>query len=126
VELVLPLLLVGLMYVALIRPQQKRAKAQAELRNSIEVGDEIVTSGGMYGIVSALDDDDCWLEVADGIDIRFARGAVLRVSRRAGDLHAANDDDGAVSEEPVAPTLPSPAAGDPAAGDSVDGDKDSK
>jgi len=66
------------LYFVLIRPQQRRAKAQQVLQRAVEVGDEILTTSGLYGIVTAMDDDDLWLEITEGVEIRMARGAVLR------------------------------------------------
>ena len=76
-----PLLLLGLIfYVILIRPQQRRAKAQQALLRSIEVGDEVVTGGGMFGHVVAIDDDEgiVTLEIADGVEIQILRGGIGR------------------------------------------------
>ena len=75
--LFLPLMF-ALLYFVLIRPQQRRARAQQVLQRAVEVGDEVLTTSGLYGIVTAMDDDDLWLEVAEGVEIRMARGAVLR------------------------------------------------
>jgi preprotein translocase subunit YajC len=84
-EIVILLPMFAVMYFLLIRPQQKKLKQQREMQAAVAVGDEVVTSGGMFGIVTAMDDADIWLEVSEGVDIRFARGAILRVSRRAAD-----------------------------------------
>ena len=72
-----PLMLVA-MYFLLIRPQQKRAKAQRELTRSIEEGDEVMTTSGIYGFVTAIEGDVVWLEIAEGIDVRIARAAVSK------------------------------------------------
>jgi len=76
------LLFIGFMvvifYMVLIRPQRRRQHAQRQLIDSLDVGDEVVTLGGMYGTIRALDDESVTLEVAPGVDIRFARGAIAR------------------------------------------------
>lgn len=76
------LLFIGFMvvifYMVLIRPQRRRQQAQRQLIQSLDVGDEVVTLGGMYGTIRALDEESVTLEVAPGVDIRFARGAVAR------------------------------------------------
>ena len=72
----LPLLLMGgVFYFLLIRPQQRRAKAQQALLRSVEVGDEIVTTAGVFGMVVAIDDesDVITLEIAPGTRIRMVR-----------------------------------------------------
>jgi preprotein translocase subunit YajC len=73
------LLLIGVVfYFMLIRPQQRRARAQRELVQSVSVGDEVVTIGGIYGRVVELDDDAVVLEVAPGTSLRFIRSAIAR------------------------------------------------
>jgi preprotein translocase subunit YajC len=69
----------GLMYALLIRPQQKRVREQQALVRETEVGDEVMTSSGIYGIVTELEDDTLLVEVAEGIEMRMARGAVARI-----------------------------------------------
>jgi preprotein translocase subunit YajC len=75
----LPILLIGFVfYFLLIRPQQRRARAQRELTQSTEVGDEVVTIGGLFGVVREVDDDSVLLEVAPGTELRFLRSAIAR------------------------------------------------
>jgi preprotein translocase subunit YajC len=73
----------GLMYALIIRPQQKRLRAQQALVSALAVGDEVMTSSGIYGIVSELEDDTFLIEVAEGIEIRMARGAVAKIETKA-------------------------------------------
>ena len=75
--LILPLLLLA-MYFLVIRPQQQRIRAQQALVAALEVGDEVVSSAGIYGRIIALDDEIAILEVADGVELRIARGAIAR------------------------------------------------
>jgi preprotein translocase subunit YajC len=75
----LPLLLIGVVfYFLLIRPQNQRRRAQMEMQSSIEVGDEVVTTAGIYGTITEIDDDYgiVTLEVAPNTEIRLARAAV--------------------------------------------------
>jgi preprotein translocase subunit YajC len=77
--LLVPLVLMGvLFYFLLIRPQQRRARAQRDLISSVEVGDEIMTAGGILGTVTAMDDEDEMLtvEIAPGTRIRVVKRAV--------------------------------------------------
>jgi preprotein translocase subunit YajC len=75
----LPLILIGVVfYFLLIRPQQRRARAQRELIQSVDVGDEVVTIGGIFGTVRAVDDDAISLEVSPGTTLRFVRSAIAR------------------------------------------------
>ncbi|MEZ5216656.1 MAG: preprotein translocase subunit YajC [Ilumatobacteraceae bacterium] len=73
------LALIGLMmYVILIRPQRKRMREAQNLLASIAEGDEVITSGGIYGFVDAIEGDTLWLDIADGVQIRVHRSAVAR------------------------------------------------
>ena len=73
--LILPILIL-IMYFMLIRPQQQRMKEHQRLLAAVDVGDDIVTSGGIYGRVSELDGDTLFLQVADGIDIKITKDSV--------------------------------------------------
>ncbi|HIM85722.1 MAG TPA: preprotein translocase subunit YajC, partial [Acidimicrobiia bacterium] len=75
----LPLILIfGLMYFLMIRPQQKKARAQQSLVASIAAGDEVVLNTGLFGVVNEVEDDVIWLEVAKDIELKFLRSAVDR------------------------------------------------
>src|SRR4051795_7875806 len=75
----LPILLIGVVfYFLLIRPQQRRARQQKELIQTTEVGDEVVTIGGLFGVIREVDDDSVLLEVAPGTELRFLRSAIAR------------------------------------------------
>lgn len=75
-ELLFPLLFLGLMWFVLIRPQQQRVRRQAQLVASLQVGDEVVTAGGIVGRIVGLEDDEAHIEVAPGVVMRFLRLAV--------------------------------------------------
>jgi preprotein translocase subunit YajC len=68
-----------LLWLLFIRPQRQRAQAQQQLVSGIEVGDEILTVGGIYGTVLELRDDELVLEIAPGTRVRAARRAVAAV-----------------------------------------------
>ena len=92
----LPLLLIGVVfYFLLIRPQNQRRRAQMEMQSSVEVGDEIVTTAGIYGTITEIDDDYgiVTVEVAPGVEMRFARAAVA--SRLADDEEFEDEVEGA-------------------------------
>ena len=66
----------ALAWALLIRPQSKKRQEQVRLLASIEPGDEVLTVGGLYGIVREIDEeDDLIVEIADGIRVRIARRA---------------------------------------------------
>jgi preprotein translocase subunit YajC len=68
-----------LLWLLFIRPQRQRAQAQQQLVSGVEVGDEILTVGGIYGTVLELRDDELVLEIAPGTRVRAARRAVAAV-----------------------------------------------
>jgi preprotein translocase subunit YajC len=77
--LLLPLALMGgIFYFLLIRPQQRRQRAQRDLLGSLDVGDEVVTIGGVYGTIREINDENVTIEVAPGIQMKFLRGAIAR------------------------------------------------
>src|SRR5262245_66598969 len=93
-----------LLWALLIRPQRSRQRQQSELLSSVEPGDEILTVGGLYGIVQEIDDeDDLVVEVAEGIHVRIARRALAAVVKPEDeDDEAEETDDEAVDGvEPV-------------------------
>ena len=76
-----PLILMGgVFYFLLIRPQQKRSRAQQALVSSIQVGDEVMTTSGIFGTITEMDDDEGTIkvEIAPGTRIRMVRSGVAR------------------------------------------------
>lgn len=88
-QIVLLLLMIPAFYFLLIRPQQQKVKEHQQLVASLEVGDEIMSTGGVYGQVTAIDGDVMLLEVADGVELRIARDAVAELV----EYEAPGDDD---------------------------------
>ena len=77
VEQLLPLvLLLAAFYFLLIRPQQRRTRQHQTVVQSVVVGDEIVTIGGIFGRVRAVEDRTVDLEVADGTVVKLAKQAI--------------------------------------------------
>ncbi len=72
----------ALMWVLFILPQQRRVRAHQALVRSVAVGDEVVTAGGLYGRITAMDDEVLRLEVSPGVELRIARGAITRKLER--------------------------------------------
>lgn len=76
-QLILLLAMLVLLWALLIRPQRSRQRQQQQILSSVEPGDEILTVGGLYGIVQEIDEeDDLIVEVAEGVQVRIARRAV--------------------------------------------------
>jgi preprotein translocase subunit YajC len=79
-QLILLLAMLVLLWALLIRPQRARQRQQQEVLSAVEPGDEIITVGGLYGIVQEIDEeDDLIVEVADAVHVRIARRAVAGV-----------------------------------------------
>ena len=73
----LPLVIIGgLFYFMLIMPQRRRAKSMEQLRSSIDVGDEVRTVGGIYGVVRSIEENDMMIDVGSGTTLRVAKRAV--------------------------------------------------
>jgi preprotein translocase subunit YajC len=68
-----------LMWFLLIRPQRRRQVDSQRLLDSLAVGQEIVTAGGVYGTITALDEDEARVEIADGVEVRIAKRAIAGV-----------------------------------------------
>ena len=97
----LPLLLMGVVfYFLLIRPQSQRRRAQMQMQSDVEVGDEVVTTAGIYGTVTDIDDDFgiVTVEVAPDTEIRMARAAIAQ--RLVDDEFVDEDEDEVEGAEP--------------------------
>jgi preprotein translocase subunit YajC len=88
----------AMFYVLVIRPQQKRAKQQAEMLTALAPGVEIVTIGGIYGTIVEVGDDRLRLRVADGSELEISRRAVGSVVPPVETTDDADD-----AESPVLP-----------------------
>jgi preprotein translocase subunit YajC len=90
VQLGIFLLIPVAMYFLLIRPQRRRQREQAAMQAAIGVGDEVMTTSGVYGFITGFDGDIVWLEIDDDVQIRIARAAVQRkVDTSVGDAGGA-------------------------------------
>jgi preprotein translocase subunit YajC len=77
--LVIIVILFALFWLLLIRPQRRRQAEQTALIQNVQVGDEIVTAGGLYGHVQSVADDELLVEIAPGTNVRIARRAVAGI-----------------------------------------------
>jgi preprotein translocase subunit YajC len=68
-------------YFLLIRPQQKRQKEHQTLLSSLKTGDEIVTTGGIHGLISNVKDKTVIVKIADNVKVELERSAVASVTR---------------------------------------------
>jgi len=77
--LLFPVILIAIMYFLMIRPQMKRQKEHKAMLEKIKRGDEVLTNGGIAGVVTDIGDNFVTLEVADNVRIRVQKGAVGNV-----------------------------------------------
>ncbi len=111
--LIVMVLLLVVMYVLMIRPQRKRQQEQQLMIEGAAVGDDVLTTGGIYGTIERAEGDDLVVEIADGLTVHMTRrgiAAVLppeedEVEAEADDIVDADlaEDEAAVTadEEPV-------------------------
>ncbi len=73
----IPLIVIMLaMWALLILPQQRRAKAHRAMLAALEVGDEVVTSSGMYGTIAEFDGGTVFLAVSDNLEIKVTKESI--------------------------------------------------
>jgi preprotein translocase subunit YajC len=72
------IVMIGVFYALLVRPQRRNMTAHHTLMASLHEGDEVMTMGGIYGRIEKLDDQVIQLEVAPGTSLRVARSAISR------------------------------------------------
>ena len=102
IQLGILLLIPFAMYFFMIRPQRRRMREQQELQRSIQVGDEVITTSGVYGTITGEDGDSrFWLEIDDDVQIRIARAAISGKASVDDEAVASDADaDDAVSANP--------------------------
>ncbi|MBQ3188866.1 MAG: preprotein translocase subunit YajC [Bacteroidaceae bacterium] len=70
------ILIIAIMYFMMIRPQRKRQKEIDNFRNGLQTGQNVITSGGIYGKVKSIDGQVVSLEVANGVVVKFDKSAI--------------------------------------------------
>ncbi len=75
--IIMLVIMFGIFYLLLIRPQQKRAKKHKELVENLKSGDRVVTAGGIYGKVVAVEEKVLTLEISSGVKIMLNRSSIL-------------------------------------------------
>jgi preprotein translocase subunit YajC len=77
---ILPWLLIfGIFYILMIRPQQQRVKQHQASINAVKKGDEVITGGGIRGKVTKVSDDEAEVEIAQGVKIRVVKSTISHV-----------------------------------------------
>ena len=77
--LLMPIILIAVMYFLMIRPQMKRQKEHRAMLDKLNKGDEVITSGGVAGVVTDVGDSFVTVEIADNVRVRVQKGAVGNV-----------------------------------------------
>ena len=98
-SLIIFMLIPVAMYFLLIRPQRRRQREAVALQSAIEVGDEIMTTSGVYGFVTSFDGDIAWLEIDDNVQIRIAKQSIQRKVDTAKGETAVPVDDGTKAKQ---------------------------
>lgn len=90
-----PLILIfGVFYVLIIRPQQKKLDEQTKMIKALRRGDRVVTAGGIFGKISRLEGDDIViLEIADNVNIKVLRSQISGLEAKTSPAVLANDGD---------------------------------
>jgi preprotein translocase subunit YajC len=80
--MLLPLMLIPVLYLVMIRPQQKRQKQWQAMLGSIKTGDRVTTAGGIRGIILSIKDDSIIVRVApDNLKLEIAKNAIASVTQ---------------------------------------------
>ncbi len=66
----------ALIFFLMVRPQQRRAREHRELLESLDVGDEVVTTSGLYGMITDFDGGTVFIEVSDGVELKISRETI--------------------------------------------------
>jgi preprotein translocase subunit YajC len=124
--LIIMVLMLGVMYVLMIRPQRQRQAQQQTMIGDAGVGDDVLTTGGIYGTITHAEGDDIVVEIASGVTVHMTRRGIAAVlppeeeddevveGEVAADEDADDGDEGAVTdgEEPVRSAVGEASAGD--------------
>lgn len=78
-----------IMYLLLIRPQQKQAKKRQALLNNLRVRDQVITVGGFYGKITKVKEDSVMLLLADKVEVEIAKSGIASVENREINLEKA-------------------------------------
>ena len=89
--LIIMALMLGVMYVLMIRPQRQKQSQQQAMINDASVGDDVLTTGGIYGTITEAEGDDVVVEIASGISVHMTRRGIAAVLPPEEDVE--DDDD---------------------------------
>jgi preprotein translocase subunit YajC len=75
------LLILGALWFLFVLPSRRRQRSHAEMQDSVDVGDEVITAGGLHAVVRETGDDRLQVEIAPGVVVTLDRRAVAAVAR---------------------------------------------
>ena len=111
-------LMLGVMYVLMIRPQRQRQAQQQSMIDNAGIGDDILTSGGIYGTITQVEGDDVVVELAPNLTVHMTRRGIAAVLPPEEDEEDAEDEEYDADDEDAAddgPVLEANADGDESA-----------
>jgi preprotein translocase YajC subunit len=103
--LLIVVVLFGVLYFVMIRPQRNRQRKVQEQQRAVAPGTRVRTTAGMYATVVDVDGDDVILEVAPGVEVRYIKRAIMQVlpdEETAGPVYAAHDESAADADDEAA------------------------
>ena len=77
--LIIMALMLGVMYVLMVRPQRQKQSQQQAMINDASIGDDVLTTGGIYGTITQAEGDDVVVEIASGISVHMTRRGIAAV-----------------------------------------------
>ena len=104
--LIIMALMLGVMYVLMIRPQRQRQAHQQSMIDNAGVGDDVLTTGGIYGTITQIEGDDVVVELAPSLTVHMTRRGIAAVlppeeDEEDGELEDAEDDAVVVDEDSI-------------------------
>ena len=99
--LIIMALMLGVMYVLMVRPQRQKQSQQQAMINDASVGDDVLTTGGIYGTITEAEGDDVVVEIASGISVHMTRRGIAAVLPPEEDLEDDDDFDEVEDDEDV-------------------------
>ncbi|MGL4412329.1 MAG: preprotein translocase subunit YajC [Bacteroidales bacterium] len=76
-SIVMMVLIIGVFYFFMIRPQAKKQKEINNFRAALKAGDQVVTAGGIYGVIKSMDETTVKLEIADNVRIKVEKNSIF-------------------------------------------------
>jgi preprotein translocase subunit YajC len=99
--LIIMALMLGVMYVLMVRPQRQKQSQQQAMINDASVGDDVLTTGGIYGTITEAEGDDVVVEIASDISVHMTRRGIAAVLPPEEDVEDDDDFDEVEDEDDV-------------------------